>query len=119
MYSPQCSVLISRQGFVQSSFNGANFYKHEWGLNSTTDEDWGLGAANASPWFFGAIVGCPSAIPINYWYGRRGGIIIAAVLIFCSSVGAIYATSWKQLVAIRAVNGIGVCSPWRFWHALY
>ena len=71
-------------------------------------DDWRLGAANASPWFFAALVGCPLSLPINYWYGRRGGIGVAAFLIFCSSVGAIFATTWTQLFGVRVLNGLGM-----------
>ena len=100
-------------GFVQSSFNGATLYKHEWGIDDPVEgteneaNDWRLGAANASPWFFAALVGCPLSLPVNYWFGRKGGIGIAAFLILTSSIGAIFARSWATLFGIRAVNGIG------------
>ncbi|KJZ76758.1 hypothetical protein HIM_03635 [Hirsutella minnesotensis 3608] len=102
------------QGFVQSSFNGASLYFSEWGLTlpdeqrQVTDDVWRLGIANSSPWFFAALIGCPLALPVNYWYGRRGAIAIAAFLIFASSVGAIFARTWVQLGCIRTVNGLGM-----------
>lgn len=111
-------------GFVQSSFNGASLFKDEWGLNEDTEttdptgtrhtisgDDWRLGAANGSPWFFAALVGCPLSLPINYWFGRRGGMAFAAVLIFCSSLGAVFARTWMQLFCVRIVNGIGTLYP--------
>lgn len=85
----------------------------EWGLTPNTEpsritpDDWKLGAANASPFLFAALVGCPLSLPINYWFGRRGGIGVAAFLILCSSIGAIFARSWTQMFGIRVVNGIG------------
>lgn len=105
--------MLLNAGFVQSSFNGATLYKQEWGIDdpvgNTANEanDWRLGAANASPWFFAALVGCPLSLPVNYWFGRKGGIGIAAVFILASSIGSIFARSWTTLFAIRAVNGIG------------
>ncbi|KAK5995691.1 Putative polyol transporter 2-like protein [Cladobotryum mycophilum] len=111
------SLAAFLQGFVQSSFNGAAVYKEQWGLHADTNngtthdpspDDWRLGAANASPWFAAALIGCPLALPINYWFGRRGGMCIAAFLIFSSSVGAIFATKWYHLVGIRVVNGLGM-----------
>ncbi|KAF7544041.1 hypothetical protein G7Z17_g10261 [Cylindrodendrum hubeiense] len=115
------SLAAFLQGFVQSSFNGASLFKDEWGLNGDVEEnnptgtrhsisgdDWRLGAANGSPWFFAALVGCPLSLPINYWFGRRGGMAFAAVLIFSSSLGAVFARNWLQLFCVRIVNGIGM-----------
>ncbi|KAG5920758.1 hypothetical protein E4U42_006080 [Claviceps africana] len=108
------SLAAFLQGFVQSSFNGASMYKSEFGLtgqsvpNTVTLDDWKLGAANASPWIFGALIGCPLSLPINYWFGRKGGISVAAFMILCSSVAAIFATSWTALFGIRIVNGLGM-----------
>ncbi|KAH6891067.1 hypothetical protein B0T10DRAFT_605400 [Thelonectria olida] len=111
------SLAAFLQGFVQSSFNGASLYKQGFGLGSndntnstgsTSTEDWQLGAANGSPWFFAALVGCPLSLPINYWFGRRGGMAVAAFLIFASSIGAIFVRTWLQLFCVRIVNGIGM-----------
>ncbi|KAL7813184.1 MFS general substrate transporter [Trichoderma aethiopicum] len=108
------SIAALLQGFVQSSFNGASLYREEWGLrrdlgpNDTSADNWKLGAANAAPFFFAALIGCPLALPINYWFGRRGGICVAALLIFASSLGAAYARTWYHLVGIRAINGVGM-----------
>ncbi|KAF6828555.1 hypothetical protein CPLU01_08424 [Colletotrichum plurivorum] len=72
------------------------------------DDDWKLGAANASPFLFAAVLGCPLALPVNHYLGRRGGMVVAAVLIFVSSLASAFAENWQQLFAIRAVNGIGM-----------
>ncbi|PNY23417.1 polyol transporter [Tolypocladium capitatum] len=97
-----------------SSFNGAALYSDEWGLTSTSPgtgqsrDDWRLGVANASPWFCAALFGCPLSLPINYWFGRRGGISLAAFLILGSSIGAVFATTWTELTCVRIVNGLGM-----------
>jgi MFS family permease len=103
---------------VQSSFNGASLYKEELGLqkdsglpeNTSHDssEDWKLGGTNAAPFFVAAFIGCPLALPINYWFGRRGGICAAALLIFVSSLAAAFAKTWYHLLGIRTLNGIGM-----------
>ena len=119
IYSLLSSHTKRRIGFVQSSFNGASLMSAEWGLpdsnrtelglhSSVTKFDWQLGAANGSPWFFAAFVGCPLALPINYWFGRRGGIAAAAFLIMASSVGAIFVQNWRQMFGVRVINGIGL-----------
>ncbi|XP_044717245.1 sugar transporter domain-containing protein [Hirsutella rhossiliensis] len=108
------SLAALLQGFVQSSFNGASLYAGQWGLTlpdkekDITGDVWRLGAANSSPWFFAALVGCPLSLPINYWFGRRGAITTAAFLILASSIGAIFATNWVQLLCVRIVNGLGM-----------
>ncbi|KAF4512035.1 hypothetical protein G6O67_001220 [Ophiocordyceps sinensis] len=103
------SLAALLQGFVQSSFNGASLYLSQWGSEKTiTGDTWRLGAANASPWFFAALLGCPLALPINYWFGRRGAIATAAFLVLASSIGAIFATNWVQLFCVRIVNGLGM-----------
>ncbi|KAJ6440983.1 sugar transporter [Purpureocillium lavendulum] len=108
------SLAALLQGFVQSSWNGAALYDNEWGLTTTEadqrseSDDWRLGAANASPWFVAALIGCPLSLPINYWYGRRGGIAVAASLIACSSIGAVFARTWIDLMCVRIINGLGM-----------
>lgn len=98
-------------GFVQSSFNGAGLYREEWGLEEHvrvgSSVNWKFGAVNSIPFFVAAVIGCPLALPINYWFGRRGGICAAAMLIFASSIAAAFSTSWYSLLGIRVFNGIG------------
>ncbi|KAL6813857.1 MFS general substrate transporter [Trichoderma sp. SZMC 28015] len=106
------SIAALLQGFVQSSFNGASLYKEEWGLHEhikpSSSDNWKFGATNAIPFFVAALVGCPLSLPINYWFGRRGGICVAAFLILAGSIGAAFAKTWYQLFGIRIVNGIGM-----------
>ncbi|KAL7951280.1 MFS general substrate transporter [Trichoderma barbatum] len=106
------SIAALLQGFVQSSFNGASLYREEWGLKEhlkpSSSDNWKLGAANAAPFFVAALIGCPLSLPISYWYGRRGGICVAAFLIFASSIGAAFAKTWYQQLGVRTINGIGM-----------
>lgn len=101
------SLAALLQGFVQSSFNGAALYRDQWGLEGN-DEHWRLGAANASPWFAAALLGCPLALPINYWFGRRGGLITAAILTGVSAIGCIFCENWVQLLGVRIIMGLGM-----------
>ena len=103
------SLAALLQGFVQSSFNGASFYRNHWGLDGDdSDVTWRLGGTNAAAWFAAALLGCPLSLPINYYFGRRGGLIAAALLIFVSSVAAVFAHSWGVLLGIRIINGLGM-----------
>ncbi|KAI1410458.1 MFS general substrate transporter [Hypoxylon sp. FL1857] len=118
------SLAAFLQGFVQSSINGASLYAPEFGLpntvsmgwNSTVQDgntkphldDWKLGATNASPFLFAALLGCWLSLPINDLVGRRGAMAVAACLIFASSLGAVWCSSWQALLLVRIVNGIGM-----------
>ncbi|KAK1986497.1 hypothetical protein LZ30DRAFT_280621 [Colletotrichum cereale] len=116
------SLAAFLQGHVQASFNGSSLYDTEFGLGTIAEkqdgtatgrqaelgaDDWKLGAANASPFLFAAALGCPLALPVNHYLGRKGGMIIAALLIFASSLASAFATNWQQLFGIRLLNGIG------------
>ncbi|KAI1141718.1 MFS general substrate transporter [Hypoxylon sp. FL0543] len=118
------SLAAFLQGFVQSSINGASLYAPEFGLpnvssnrsNSTAQDgdttpqldDWKLGATNASPFFFAALLGCWLSLPINDLVGRRGAMAVAACLIFASSLGAAWCSTWQALLLVRIVNGVGM-----------
>ncbi|KXH67587.1 hypothetical protein CSAL01_03626 [Colletotrichum salicis] len=117
------SLAAFLQGHVQASFNGSSLYDTEFGLNTTAKkddnsvtgshaelgiDDWKLGAANASPFLFAAVLGCPLALPVNHYLGRKGGMVVAAFLILVSSIASAFATNWVHLFGIRLVNGIGM-----------
>ncbi|OTB10048.1 hypothetical protein K445DRAFT_27974 [Daldinia sp. EC12] len=119
------SLAAFLQGFVQSSINGASLYPAEFGLpnvtstkvNSTASgeddsnpqlDDWKLGATNASPFFFAALLGCWLSLPLNDLIGRRGAMAVAACLIFASSLGSAWCSTWRALLCVRIINGIGM-----------
>ncbi|GJC91552.1 hexose transporter [Colletotrichum higginsianum] len=110
--------LTAEEKRALASFNGSSLYDTEFGLDTLVVDgrnknskpgvdDWKLGAANASPFFFAAILGCPLALPVNHYLGRKGGMVVAAFLILVSSLASAFATNWQQLFGIRLVNGIG------------
>lgn len=103
-----CAAFL--QGHVQASINCSSLYAqsvfHAQGVSDWVWQ-WQLGAMNAVPFFTAAIVGAPSALLFNYWMGRRGAITIAAFLIFASSLGSAWTTSWWQLLCVRIIGGVG------------
>ncbi|KAI1329498.1 sugar transporter-domain-containing protein [Xylariaceae sp. FL0255] len=104
------SLAAFLQGFVQSSFNGASLYAAQFGISDmqSSPGNWELGITNASPFLFAALLGCPLALPINNYIGRRGAMAVAASLIIISSLGAAWCTRWYELFAVRILNGIGM-----------
>ncbi|KAJ2991818.1 hypothetical protein NUW58_g2381 [Xylaria curta] len=108
------------QGHVQSSINGASLYASKLGIDNSGAADqgghqWLLGSVNAAPFFTAAILGCWLALPVNDRLGRRGGMMVSAVLIFISSLFAGLTVlilreedRWKLLLGVRVLNGIGM-----------
>ncbi len=113
------SLAAFLQGQVQSSINGASLFPAQLGLgglNATTAstktpdptiDAWRLGAMNASPFLFAAALGCPLALPINDLVGRRGAMVVAALLILASSLGSAFISNWYSLFGVRIINGLG------------
>ena len=105
------------QGFVQSSFTGSNVYVGYW-MHDPANNQHAIGISNGIPYMSAALIGCVIADPVNQIAGRRGGIFIAAVLIFFTSIAAAslefdesgrgQSGAWKSIVAIRIFNGIGM-----------
>ncbi|KAI0513091.1 sugar transporter-domain-containing protein [Xylaria bambusicola] len=114
------SLAAILQGHVQSSINGASLYASKFGIytsrvTATGAHQWQLGGVNAVPFFTAAVLGCWLALPVNNRVGRRGGMMVSAVLIFISSLLAGLTAlilkeedRWKFLVGVRIVNGIGM-----------
>lgn len=110
-----CAAFL--QGCVQSSINGSSLYAKQLGINENSTQDaWKLGITNSIPFFTAAILGCWLSIPINHIWGRRGAILLSAVLVGITSLLAGLVPvmikdpngpRWQALLAIRAVNGIG------------
>jgi hypothetical protein len=46
----------------------------------------------------------------KYRYIKPWAITEAAVMIFSSSLGSAYVTSWQQLLCVRIMNGVGKSS---------
>ncbi|KAI0856938.1 sugar transporter-domain-containing protein [Xylaria cubensis] len=108
------------QGHVQSSINGASLYAAKLGIYnsgvvSTGGHQLLLGEVNAAPFLTAALLGCWLAFPVNDYLGRRGGMMVSAILIFISSLVAGLTVlilkeedRWKLLLGVRVVNGIGM-----------
>lgn len=105
------------QGWNQTSGNGANQgWPAEFGL---TDSKLGVIAKGRSTWIFAGVnavtyltaslFGCWLSDPIQSMVlGRRGAIFVSACLCLASVIGAGCTHSWQQLLACRAVLGLGM-----------
>ncbi|KAH6877199.1 hypothetical protein B0T10DRAFT_610163 [Thelonectria olida] len=125
------SLAAFLQGHVQSSINGASLYSDILDLCQIDTQDakdvdlakaadprwcdWALGATNATPFFAAAALGCWLAFPISDRFGRKGSMVVAAVLVLLSSLASAIipvismpVAKWKILLVIRIVNGIGM-----------
>ncbi|KAF2464226.1 MFS general substrate transporter [Lindgomyces ingoldianus] len=108
------------QGWTQSINNGSNYgMPEEFGLciisrpnqpcNGNTRDLWTLGMLNAIPLFSAGIFGTTLADPLQENYlGRRGSILVSALITIASTIGASATQSVGQLAACRALNGIAL-----------
>ncbi|RYP61229.1 hypothetical protein DL770_009834 [Monosporascus sp. CRB-9-2] len=87
------AIAAFLQGHVQSSINGASPFEYELGFhNDQTCSDtasgshWALGATNAMPFLTSTFLGCWVSMPVNDRLGRRGAMIVSAVLVLVSSL---------------------------------
>lgn len=110
-----CAAFL--QGCVQSSINGSSLYIDELNIDKdASNSSWILGLTNSMPFFSAALLGCWLSIPINHYWGRRGAMLISAVLVGITSLlaGLIpvmidnsTGPRWQVLLAIRVFNGVG------------
>jgi hypothetical protein len=99
------------QGHVQSSINAGSLYAQTLHLAGPGDpklHDFQLGAMNASPFLTAALLGAPLSVPTNYYIGRRGSLLVSAVLIVASSLASAFAQTWIQLLGVRIIGGVGM-----------
>jgi hypothetical protein len=83
------------------------------GGGSNYARDGMLGIMNASPFFAAALLGAPLSLPANYYIGRRGALVVSAMLIIVSSLGSSFSRTWVQLLGVRIVGGVGKSSSWK------
>lgn len=105
------------QGWNQTGGNGANLtWPQEFGL---TDPEIGRIAEGSATWIFAGVnavtflsaslFGCWISDPLQSMIlGRRGAIFVSGCLCLASVIGAACTHSWQQLLACRAVLGLGM-----------
>lgn len=106
------SLAAFLQGHVQASINAGSLFVDTLsiGLNPNDKDrthEYREGGMNAIPFLIAAFPGAPLSLPVNYCFGRRGALLISALLIIASSLGSSFASNWYQLLGARVVGGIG------------
>lgn len=104
------------QGWTQTGINGANLsWIIEFGLAdqngniTATKNNWIFSGVNAITYLAAGIFGCWLSDPLQSWLlGRRGAIFVSGLLILASVVGCACSHSWQQLMACRALLGLGM-----------
>lgn len=109
------SIGAAVQGWDQTGSNGANLsFPVEFGISDDHSDPnwrmngWKVGLVNASPYIASALLGCWLVDPVNNWVGRRGTIFISAIFCLLTPIGSAFTRSWKQLMAVRLLMGIGM-----------
>lgn len=80
----------------------------DFGHPNQVRDNWLVGLVNAGPYIGSALLGCWLSDPCNYWFGRRGTIMISAIFCILTPIGGALAQTWGQLLATRLLMGIGM-----------
>ena len=111
-----CSIGAAVQGWDQTGTNGANLsFPVVYGLSDPetgspfSDRDyWIIGLVNAAPYLGAAFCGCWLSDPSNYYFARRGTIMISAIILIATPIGGAVCQTWEQLFATRIIMGVGM-----------
>lgn len=106
-----CSIGAAVQGWDQTGSNGANLsFPQVFGIGdeSSTKDTLLVGLVNSAPYIGSSFVGCWVSDPLNYYFGRRGTIFIAAIFCFLPIFGSALSQTWEQLFACRLLLGLGM-----------
>ncbi len=105
-----CSIGAAVQGWDQTGSNGANLsFPKVFGIGGESNHDVLLvGLVNSAPYIGSAFVGCWVSDPLNFYFGRRGTIFIAAIFCFLPVLGSAFTQTWQQLFICRLLLGFGM-----------
>jgi len=114
-----CCIGAIVQGWSQTNITGANLgWPDELGLpnvysnsdsNAPGKDYWAFGGVNSVMYFTASLVGGWMSDPLTeHVFGRRGALFMAGVFTLASSIGSGYVQTWKQLLACRALQGLGM-----------
>ena len=116
-----CSIGAAVQGWDQTGSNGANLsFPLAFGIpdgetladgspNPDAEKNlWLVGVINAAPYIASAFLGCWCSDPLNFYFGRRGAIFIAAIFLILTPIGSAVSQTWEQLFVCRLLMGIGM-----------
>ena len=104
------------QGWTQTGSNGANLsWPTDFGLadqhgTPTSDKNnWIFSGVNAITYLAASVFGCWLSDPLqSTLLGRRGAIFVSGLLVLASVIGCGCSHSWQQLMACRALLGLGM-----------
>jgi MFS family permease len=104
------------QGWTQTGSNGANLswiiefgLANGQGIITSNRNNWIFSGVNAITYLAASVFGCWLSDPLQSWLlGRRGAIFVSGLLILASVVGCACSHSWQQLMACRALLGLGM-----------
>lgn len=113
------SIAAAIQGWDQTGSNGANLtFAEQFGIPDsgpaceaagTCDKNsWIVGFVNSVPYITIAFLAGWLSDPMNHWIGRRWTIFIAAIFSVLAPIGSATTQHWGQLVACRALLGVGM-----------
>ncbi|RFU78957.1 hypothetical protein TARUN_3261 [Trichoderma arundinaceum] len=105
-----CSIGAAVQGWDQTGSNGANLdFPRAYGIDSDSIHDKLIvGLVNAAPYIGTSFVGCWLSDPLNYHFGRRGAIFVAANFCLWPVLASAFCNTWPRLLICRLFMGVGM-----------
>jgi len=110
-----CSIGAAVQGWDQTGTNGANLsFPDAFGLATPEGQPgyerdfWLIGLVNSGPYIGSSFFGCWISDPCNRYLGRRGTIMVSAIILIATPIGGAVCNTWQQLFATRVIMGVGM-----------
>ncbi|KAJ7078680.1 proton myo-inositol cotransporter [Mycena epipterygia] len=113
-----CSVAAAVQGMDESVISGSVlFYPTYFGISTdaavvgasaAARNEWLVGLVNGAPYLCCGILGCWLTDPLNRWLGRKGAILVTAILSGLACFWSALTNTWWHLLIARFVLGLGI-----------
>ncbi|KAJ7701498.1 proton myo-inositol cotransporter [Mycena rosella] len=113
-----CSVAAAVQGMDESVISGSVlFYPTYFGISTdaavvgatvAARNEWLVGLVNGAPYLCCGILGCWLTDPLNRRLGRKGAILVTAILSGLACFWGALTNTWWHLLISRFVLGLGI-----------
>lgn len=108
-------MILTISGWNQAA-NGNMGWPKEFNVNANIINEngynvWTFGIVNAVLWFaamLGPAIFDPICNATRFAAGRRGSVLVAAILSLIGTIFASYSQNWQQLLGARIILGVGI-----------
>ncbi|KAJ7143519.1 hypothetical protein C8R43DRAFT_568102 [Mycena crocata] len=113
-----CSVAAAVQGMDESAISGSVLFYPEYlgistdagvvGASMAARNEWLVGLINGSPYLCCGILGCWLTDPLNRRLGRKGAILVTAIVSGLACFWGALTNTWWHLLISRFALGLGI-----------